>query len=190
MRMNATLSPRPKVKLRVDDFDLLANSGALAGLERSELLDGDIYLMSPQYSRHGNAKAAFHEALLDWARAHRPDLVVRTEMSVAMPPHDEPMPDIIVCTKPTGAKGIPVGSVALLIEVANETLEHDLSYKAALYVSQGVPEYWVVDLVGRKIIQHALPGDKIYGRVEQVAFGQTVAAVTLAGLAFETAGLD
>ena len=99
--MTAQPAPSSKVKLRVEDFDLLARNGGLAGLERSELLDGDIYEMSPQYSRHGNAKAFFYDALRDWQRVHRPDLAVRSEISVAMPPHDEPMPDVILCLPPT-----------------------------------------------------------------------------------------
>jgi Uma2 family endonuclease len=188
--MNATLSPGPKVKLRVDDFDLLAESGALAGLERSELLDGDIYLMSPQYNRHGNAKSLFHEALLDWVRANRPDLVVRTEQSVAMPPHDEPMPDVIVCTKPTGAKGIAVSTVALLVEIANESAAHDLGYKAGLYAAQGVPEYWVIDLAGGKVFRHAQPGSKGYSQRDEMPFGREVISLTLKGLAVPTVDLD
>ena len=38
--MTVKLASRSKVKLRVDDFDLLALSGGLADLGRTELLDG------------------------------------------------------------------------------------------------------------------------------------------------------
>ena len=61
--MTVALAPLPKVKLTVEDFDLLAANGGLAGLERTELLDGDIYLMSPQYLLHGRAKAFFLQRL-------------------------------------------------------------------------------------------------------------------------------
>ena len=179
----------PKVKLRVEDFDLLAEAGGLAGLERTELLDGDIYEMSPQYSRHGNAKALFYEALLDWKRAHRPDLAVRSEVSVATPPHDEPLPDVILCLPPTGPKAIPVETVFLLIEIADGTIEYDLGYKADLYARQKVPEYWVVDLRGNLVHQMWSPGPDGYGRQRESALGARVSAATLEGLAVETAGL-
>lgn len=186
-----TVEPAPpaKVKLRVDDFDLLALNGAFADLGRTELLDGDIYSMNSQYTRHASAKAFFHEALLDWKRANRPDLVVWTEASVAMPPHDEPQPDVILCDRPTGSKGIPVAAVHLLVEVADESLAGDLGYKAALYARQGVPEYWVVDLRDRKVHRLSSPIRDGYRARHAVAFGERVEAVTVAGLGVDTQDL-
>jgi Uma2 family endonuclease len=187
--MNVARGSRPKVKLRVEDFDLLAEGGGLSGLGRTELLDGDIYEMSPQYSRHGNAKALFHEALLDWQRAHRPDLAVRSEVSVAMPPHDEPMPDLILCLPPTGPKGIPVETVFLLIEIADGSAEHDLGCKAALYARQKVPEYWVVGLREDTIHRMWAPEGETYAERHKAAFGARIEAATLPGLAVETGAL-
>ena len=179
----------PKVKLRVEDFDLLAEAGGWAGLERTELLDGDIYEMSPQYSCHGNAKAVFYEALLDWKRAHRPDLAVRSEVSVAMPPHDEPLPDVILCLPPTGPKAIPVETVFLLIEIADGTIEYDLGYKADLYARQKVPEYWVVDLRGNMVHQMSAPEGEAYAERRKSAFGARIEAATLPGLEADTGTL-
>ena len=156
--MTVQLATHPKVKLRVDDFDLLAESGALAGLERTELLDGDIYLMSPQYLPHAFPKSVFYDALLDWARAHRPDLRVLMEVSVAMPPNDEPIPDVVLTNTPRGKRGVPVENVFLLIEIADDSRKRDLGYKAELYARQGVPEYWVVDLKKAVVVRHADAG--------------------------------
>jgi Uma2 family endonuclease len=188
--MTVELASHPKVKLRVDDFDLLALSGALADLERTELLDGDIYLMNSQYTRHGSAKAHFYDALLDWKRAHRPDLALFSEVSVAMPPHDEPMPDVILCDRPVGKKGIPVEAVHLLIEVADDSRPRDLGYKKALYARQGVPEYWVVDLDTRTVWRFSGADERGYRSEDSVAFGGVVEAATLEGLRVDTAGLD
>lgn len=187
--MTVELASHSKVKLRVDDFDLLALNGGLADLERTELLDGDIHLISPQYNRHANAKALFYDALLDWKRAHRPEWVVRSETSVAMPPHDEPMPDVILCDEPRGDKGIPVAAVHLLIEIADESRARDLGYKQALYARQGVPEYWVADLAGGRVWQFSSPGAEGYGKERVMPFGERVEAATIAGLAVETGGL-
>ena len=161
--MTVELASHPKVKLRVDDFDLLALNGGLDGLERTELLDGDIYLMSPQYNRHSHAKSLFYDALLDWTREHRPEWSVRSETSVAMPPHDEPLPDVILCDRPTGTKGIAVATVHLLIEIADDSRARDLGYKKALYARQGVPEYWVADLAEGKVWRFSSPGGEGYG---------------------------
>jgi Uma2 family endonuclease len=187
--MTVELAKHTKVKLRVDDFDLLALNGGLSGLERTELLDGDIYQMGPQFSRHGMAKAQFYNAVLDWQRSQRPELMVLSEVSVAMPPHDEPIPDVMLCDVPTGNKGILVGSVHLLIEVADDSRKRDLGYKQVLYSRQGVPEYWVVDLVDRKVRQISQPGADGYAALREVEFGEPVESVTLVGLAVETAGI-
>ena len=187
--MTVELASRPKVKLRVDDFDLLALSGGLADLGRTELLDGDIYAMNSQYTRHGMVKAHFYDALLDWKRTNRPDWVVLSEVSVAMPPHDEPIPDVILCDRPTGTKGIAVATVHLLIEIADDSRARDLGYKKALYARQGVPEYWVADLTEGKLWGFASPGAEGYGDERVVGFGERVEAVTIAGLGVETAGL-
>ncbi len=187
--MTVELAKHSKVKLRVDDFDLLAMNGGLAGLERTELLDGDIYQMSPQYTRHGMAKALFHEALLDWKRANRPELLVLSEVSVAMPPYDEPIPDVILCDVPVGEKGISVATVHLLIEVAEDSRKRDLGYKHALYARQGVPEYWVVDLAKGKVHQFSSSGADGYSKNHEVAFGYRVDSMTIPGLAVETGGI-
>jgi Uma2 family endonuclease len=42
----------------------------------------------------------------------------------------------------------------------------DLTVKAALYARAGIVEYWVLDLVGRRLIVHRNPQD---GRYESVA---------------------
>jgi Uma2 family endonuclease len=187
--VTVALASHPKVKLKVEDFDLLAEKGGLAGIARSELLDGDIYLVAPQYSRHADANSLFYDALLDWSRASRPDLVVRTEASVAMPPNDEPMPDVILCTRPTGRKAIPVESVALLVEIADDSRERDLGYKAELFARQGVPEYWVADLEKQVVVRHSRPSQRGYGARDEVSFGKRIEAATLAGLSVETTDL-
>lgn len=178
-----------KVKLRVEDFDLLAMDGGLEGLERTELLDGDIHLLGPQYVPHGMAKAVFHDALLEWKRVYRPELSLFTAASVAMLPHDEPMPDIVLCNRQRGVMGVPVETVHLLIEVADDSRKRDLGYKKSLYAAQGVPEYWVVDLAKSKVLQFSAPGADGWGAEAELALGAQVKAATLAGLVVETAGL-
>ena len=184
--MTIALATQPKVKLKVDDFDLLAEAGALTGLERTELLDGDIYLRAPQYTRHAAAKSFVYDALLDWKRVHRRELVVRTEASVAMPPNDEPMPDVILCQRPTGRRGIDVATAALLVEIADTTRDIDLGYKAELYARQGVREYWVVDLKAAEVVVHSDATADGYAHRHGVKFGEIVRSVTLDGLMLDT----
>ena len=187
--MTVELASHPKVKLRVSDFDLLATNGGLAGLDRTELLDGDIYLMSPQYNRHSHAKSLFWEALLDWKRINRPHWEVRSETSVAMPPNDEPIPDVILCDSQRGDGAIPVATVHLLIEIADDSRARDLGYKKALYARQGVPEYWVVDLAKEKVWRFSSPVADSYSEERVAAFGERIEAATIEVLVVELATL-
>ena len=187
--MTVELASRPKVKLRVDDFDILALGGALVDLGRTELLDGDIYAMNSQYTRHAMVKAHFYNALFLWTLSDRPDLTVLSEVSVAMPPHDEPIPDVVLCDRPTGTKGIPVETVHLLIEIADDSRARDLGYKKDLYARQGVPEYWVADLAKSEAWCFWSPGSDGYGAERSMKFGELVESTTIDGLGVETTGL-
>jgi Uma2 family endonuclease len=45
----------------------------------------------------------------------------------------------------------PQHDTLLVIDVSDTTLAHDLRRKMALYARQGIKEYWVVDLVNRRL---------------------------------------
>ena len=117
---------------------------------------------------------------------------VATEQTVDLSAHSQPQPDIILTTEPKGEGGIPVATVALIVEVSGSTLSFDLGEKADLYAKAGVPEYWVVDLNENRVLMHAnpRPGDWGYDGQLDVLFGVTLYAATVEGLEVETTGLD
>ncbi|MBV8847089.1 MAG: Uma2 family endonuclease, partial [Bryobacterales bacterium] len=58
--------------------------------------------------------------------------------------------------------------LVLIVEVADTTLEFDIQIKAPLYARAGIPEYWILDLKGRRLIVHRNPSGSVYRSV--VAF--------------------
>ncbi|MEM6613380.1 MAG: Uma2 family endonuclease, partial [Cyanobacteria bacterium P01_C01_bin.72] len=44
-----------------------------------------------------------------------------------------------------------------LIEVSKETLAKDLGEKSQTYARNGIPEYWIIDLVHKKLIVQTCP---------------------------------
>jgi Uma2 family endonuclease len=181
-------SPQYPVKLRIEDYLRLSETGAFDRYARTELIDGVVYAMNPQHRPHGFAKDELAYRLRRALEAMGSDLHVATEQSVAMAPHDQPEPDIILTTEPRGPGAIPVGSVALLIEVAHTSLDHDLLRKAPVYASSGVAEYWVVEVNAGRIHQMWSPHDA-YVRRREVKFGERIRAATIEGLAAETVGI-
>jgi len=84
---------------------------------------------------------------------------------------------------------VPVEQVRLAVEVSDTTLADDLGRKRALYALGGIPEYWVVDLSARVVLQHWSPVGDAYARAAVVPFGGELASATLPGLVIPTAGL-
>jgi Uma2 family endonuclease len=44
-----------------------------------------------------------------------------------------------------------------VIEISHTTLREDMSIKASLYARAGISEYWIVDIIGRRVIVHRDP---------------------------------
>ena len=145
-------SPRP-YKWSRDEYYRLADLGLFDG-HRVQLIDGEIFEMSPQGSPHYVALTLVTEAL---QRAFADGYWVRSQGPLAVSQHSEPEPDVAV------VKGSPrtlidhPSTAELVVEVSDSSLSFDLGPKARLYARHSVPEYWVLDLQGRKLIVHRHP---------------------------------
>ena len=180
--------PRP-VRLTVDDFLLLDRSGAFQAYRKTELIEGVIVALNPQHRPHGYAKDELAYRLRRALEAMGSKLYVATEWSVAMPPETMPEPDITLSDEPHGEGPIPLRSVALIVEIADTTAAFDLGQKARAYAANDVPEYWVVDLAGRKLHRLTKPQAGGYADRAVIGLGERIEAATIAGLAIETSGL-
>ena len=188
--MNAVtfnIAARTKVPLRVDDYYLLQREGALADYGRTELVEGEIYTMNAQYRPHARTKHFFARAIE--AAVQGSEWSVLTEVTVDIPPHNAPDPDIVLTNEPGGDGPVPVSTVALIVEISDTSLEIDFGRKASLYGRANIPEYWVVDINGKKIIRHWQPMSDGYAKRDEVAFGQNVGSQTFSNLKIETAAL-
>ena len=177
-----------RLRLRVEDFELLADSGAFADYGKIELIDGDIYYMNAQWSRHGRVKMRLSFALMSRLAEIGSDLEVLVEVSMRAADDSMPEPDVVL-TCYRGDRAIPADTVALVIEIADTTLDTDLGRKVALYAAASVPEYWVVDVNGGRVVQYDRPDGEGYARRAEAPLGQVLASTTIEGLAVETAGL-
>ena len=179
-----------KARLRVEDFLLLNDHGAFADYSKTELVEGEIYFMNVQQSRHARIKTQLAFELTIRLRALGSDFQPIVEASTRISDDTLPEPDIVV-TSYKGPHVVPLDTVALLIEVSDSTLDTDLGRKADLYAAAGVPEYWVVDVNENRVLMHANPrsdGSGYDGQLD-VPFGQVLHAATIEGLELETAGL-
>lgn len=180
--------PRP-VKLNIEQFELLDRSGAFDGYAKTELIEGAIYAMQGQFRPHSYAKNELTYRLRRRLEEMGSHLLPQSEPTVAMPPSSAPEPDIVVTSEPKGESYVPLGSVALVVEVSDSSIAFDLNDKAALYARHHVPEYWVLDIAAAAIHQFWAPGEAGYGEGRSVDLGNPIESVTIAGLAIESDGL-
>jgi Uma2 family endonuclease len=65
--------------------------------------------------------------------------------------------------------------VLLLVEVSDETLSFDLNKKAALYAQAGIPDYWVLDVKGRRLLVLREPAGGKYRSILVYSENESVA---------------
>lgn len=174
-------------RLTVEDFFRLDAAGAFATYGKTELIRGEVFYMNAQHRPHARAKAAVYDAIRDWIRATGSDLAILSEATVAMPPHSAPEPDLILTSEPEGEGPVPIGSVRLLVEIADTTQQNDLRVKSALYAENGVAEYWVVDLKAKQVHRMFAPTAAGYTNHDQTPLGERIDAATIAGLVVDLA---
>ena len=79
--------------------------------------------------------------------------------------------------------------IQLVIEVSDSTLATDTTIKAALYARAGLPDYWVVDLKGRRIIVHREPMEGAYRSITIYAEDEPVAPLAAPNASIRAADL-
>lgn len=172
-------------RLNVDQYHRMAETGVLAPNARVELIEGELIDMAPTGTRHWTAVSRLNLLLVE---ALRRRALVAVQQSLRIDRHNEPQPDIAVLRWRDDfyRHELPSGPDALLVmEVSDTTLAFDLSTKARLYATHGVPEYWVIDLPASALHMHRGFDGVLYGEVVTL---RVPTAVSLPGL--DDTGID
>lgn len=175
-------------RLTVEEFLILDEAGAF-GDDRVELIDGEIFVLSPLYKPHAEVLMALSYELFGAVRRLNSNLKSYSPVSTLIDNFNLPEPDMIVAIDDGGDRFMAPDAVRIAIEVSASTLRHDLVKKAALYARSGIPEYWVVDVRGRLIVRMHASGASGYAERAEFAFGDPVPSATIAGLVVETGAL-
>lgn len=166
----------PVFPIDVELYDRIVASGALEGL-RVELVDGVFVEMSPEYEEHRWAQIRLAQHVI---RALPDDFVAAQSGGVQSGRLSVPEPDLYVMTFADAAPASPPRiarstGVLFVAEVSLSSRSWDLGRKRRLYAAADVPEYWVVDLVHRRLVVHTEPAAGDYSTVRTYAPGQAVA---------------
>ena len=150
--MPTGLPPRGTVTLAM--YDRMIAAGVFEPRQEHplELIEGVLQMMSPIGDRHADAV----DWLVRWSmmQVDLSRILVRVQNPIAIPTSESaPQPDLAWVTLRRYIDRRPLPEdVMLVVEVADTSLDHDTSTKAALYAAAGIADYWVVDLAARAVI--------------------------------------
>jgi Uma2 family endonuclease len=151
------------VRFAIDQFDRMARAGIFGPDELIELVLGRLFRkMSanpPHMQASSRVRRRFYTLLPEneWA-------VFDADSSFEIPSPARldglPMPDVFVARGALDSyNGRRPGhrDVVLVVEVADTTLDYDLGLKLKQYALAEIPEYWVVNLVDRRVEVYTQP---------------------------------
>jgi Uma2 family endonuclease len=132
-----------------EEYERMIEVGVLGPADRVELLAGEIIQVTPQNSLHASGMQLAEETV---RMAWRPGVVVRSQLPLALGNDSEPEPDVaIVPGQPRDYAHAHPTSALLVIEVSDTTLSYDRNHKAYVYATAQISEYWIVNLLDRRI---------------------------------------
>jgi Uma2 family endonuclease len=158
----------------VAEYNRMGETGIFSEDDRVELIEGEIFEMSPIGKRH----AACVDILVElFSEQLRRKVIVRVQNPIQLGNYSEPQPDIALLKRrddfyrnahPTSA------DVLLVIEVADTTLEYDRQIKVPLYARAGVAEVWLVNLLDEQIEIYTQPANEAYQSQRQAGRGESI----------------
>lgn len=156
-------------KWSVNEYHHMIATGLLAG-KPVELLEGEIIEMSPEGIPHRFT----NHTVVKYLRSLLQELAEVFESHPITLDNSEPEPDIAIVRLPETIyrNHHPYAEdIYWLIEIANRTLNKDLEEKSIIYARNGISEYWVIDLVNKKVIVHTQPKGDSYTQIKTYQTG-------------------
>jgi Uma2 family endonuclease len=180
--------PRPH-RLTVADYYRMTEVGILDPEVRVELIEGEIIDMALPGSLHAATVHRLNELLV---RAAGGQATVLVQNPIRLSDYSEPKPDLALLNRREDfySEHHPRAADALLIvEVAASSLCFDRDTKAPLYARHAIPELWLVDLQGKRLVRHRAPEQGAYTVVDEPDFGDALEVAALHGMLVELKSL-
>ena len=171
----ATLTPvRPSTlgrahRVSLSEYHRMGEAGILGPGLRTELIDGEVIEMPPIGHPHAGTVDLLANRLGGVVSKRA---LLRVQGPIWLDDYSEPLADIALLRPRAdyyrGAHPGPA-DVLLVIEVADSSLSYDREVKLPRYALAAVPEVWLVDLSGRRLLIHRRPEGGRWSDVETVA---------------------
>lgn len=143
-------------RFTVDEYHKLIEVGVLGENDRLELLDGYLVEKMPHDPIHDGTIQLVEDAV----RARLPAGWCVRVQSVLTLGRSEPEPDLAVARgdkRSYIARHPGATDTGLVVEVSNSSLDSDRDDKVPLYARDGLPVYWIVNLIDRQVEVYEQP---------------------------------
>lgn len=173
-------------RFTVAEFERMAETGVLDADSRLELLDGEIFEMSPIHPPHAGC---VHRLIRQFGQLGE-RVVLSVQSPLVLDDQNVPQPDVMLLRPRHDlyATAHPrPADVLLLVEVADTTLRYDHEVKVPLYARAGVPEVWLVDLNSAQLHVFRDPTADGYRSQASLGRGESVAPEAVSGNRLEVA---
>lgn len=166
----------------------MLQAGILSEDDRVELIEGEIWEMSPIGSRHVWCVAHLNRIL---QRGLGDDVFVFVQSPLHLNDFSEPEPDLAVI-RPLAASHpeLPkAGEALLVVEVADSSVKYDRQVKMDLYARNGVPEAWLLDLSQNVLEIYRSPSPNGYREILIRRSGDRVSPLAFPDLVVEVSAI-
>jgi Uma2 family endonuclease len=143
-------------KWSVARYQRMIEAGILTPEDKVELLENQVVLKMPRNPPHDGTIQLIGKRL---PRLIPSGWELRTQLTVVLP-DSQPEPDLAVARgdERTYLTCHPTATdVGLIIEVAGTSLLRDQRDKTRIYARAGIPVYWIVNLVDRRVEVYTQP---------------------------------
>lgn len=170
--------PKPK-RFTLKDIEKLYKLGFLKADEKIEIINGEIYKMSPIGLRHLNVVNNLNEVLNEIILSSK-NLKEKYLLSIQNPlklyVDTVLQPDIAVLNKSYIKENrYPTSKdTELVIEVSDTTLSFDKNVKIALYAKYKVQKVWIINLIENQIEVYEKPKKNKYTEIHIRSLEDTV----------------
>ncbi len=158
-------------RITVDEYERMIAAGVWPEDERLELIEGEILAMSPLNAPHAYAVRVLNDFFTERLRRRA---IVDVQHPLRLDEHSRPEPDVMLLRYRAdfyrGQLPTPA-DVLLVIEVSDTTLDYDRDVKTKLYAQAGIPETWVVDLNGERLLVFREPERGEYAQMTTLRRG-------------------
>jgi Uma2 family endonuclease len=171
-----------KYSFTAEEYERMGEAGIFPPDARLELIEGEIYEMSPIGSPHA-ACVKYLSRVLNGLSGE--GFIVGVQDPIRLSDFSEPQPDLTLLRRREdfyrGAHPTPA-DVLLVVEVADATVVTDRKVKLPLYARGGIKEFWLVNIPEEQVEIYSDPAGTNYQTVAQFGRGARAQSQTVEGL--------